>query len=106
HVFLRREPRQERRARVLEEHDALLAGAAHRRPLELHVAGARLLETREDVEQRRFAAARGTDEADEFTRCDVEADAVEGELVARVLAVELPHVSHREQRHSLLSSYP
>ena len=83
HVLLGGEPGQERRAGVLEEHDAVLAGAAHRRAFELHLAAAARLEAGEDVEQRRLAAARGTEQADELALGHLEVDAVEGELSGR-----------------------
>src|SRR6185503_13291791 len=106
HVLLGAEPRQERRARVLEEHDAILARAAHRRALEVHAAAARLLEAGEDIEQRRLAAARGAEQAEELALRDFEIDAVEREVALRVLAELLPDVSHREQSDSSPSSYP
>src|SRR5207237_6589621 len=84
-------------ARVLEEHDALLARAAHRRAIELDRAARRLLEAGEDVEEGRLAAARGPEEADQLAFGDLQIDAVQRAVAAGVRAEDLHDVSHREQ---------
>ena len=75
HVLAYGEPRQEVRGL---EHDAHLARrAGHRLVVERKPAGVVCVEARQHAQQRALAAARGTDDADEFAFADLEVDLVE-----------------------------
>ena len=50
-------------------------------PVRPDAARARVVETRDQVEQRGLATARGPQEGDELARCDIEGDVVEDELL-------------------------
>ena len=59
------------------------SGAANWRAAATHRAGTRPLESREHVEQRRFAAAGGPEQTENLAVCDIEIDAIEGDIRAR-----------------------
>ncbi len=86
HVLLHREPGEERVA--LEHHAAIGAGTEHRLPVELHLAARRVVEPRQDADQRGLAAPRGADDADELAPMHLEVDAIERGH-ARVVFAEL-----------------
>src|SRR6185503_3785186 len=72
HVFVYREPGQQR---VILEHDRTIrSGLMHFAPLEKHVAAGRLRQPRDDVEQRRLAAAGVADDGDVFALADFQRD--------------------------------
>ena len=79
-VLSHRHPREQRI--VLEYHAAVAAGAGHRLALHCDLAGGRLLETGDDAQQGRLAAARGADQADELAVADRQVDAGKGVDVA------------------------
>src|SRR5262249_62104802 len=79
-VLLDVEPGKQRRAGVLEGHDATAAGGAARRAAATHRAGTGALEACEDVEQRRFAATGGAEQTENLAVCDLEIDAIEGDI--------------------------
>ena len=64
HVVVHREPRQQRV--VLEHHGTIGPGLMHLAAFEEHVAAGGVGEPGDDVEQRRFAAARMADDGDVF----------------------------------------
>ncbi len=83
-VLLRGQPWKERR--LLEEQRRLLT--------DLDRAGGGPVEPGDEVQQRRLAATRRADEADELARGDVERDVVEREGVRACGAVHLRHLAH------------
>src|SRR5262249_59777374 len=91
-VLLDVEPGKQRRAGVLEEHDAIAAGAADRRAAATHRAGTGALEACEDVEQRRFAATGGAEQTENLAVCNLEVDAIQGDRGAGARRDSLPHV--------------
>jgi hypothetical protein len=78
----------------LEHHAAVGARPVDRMPVDQHVAGARLDEPRHDVQERRLAAPRRTDEAGEMGVGNLERDTVE--------RVQLP--APRRERHRDVAS--
>jgi hypothetical protein len=64
--------------RRLEHHPDLGDGAPDRMVRDLHAARGRRAQPGHDAEQRRLAAARGTDERDELAARDGEGDVAEG----------------------------
>ena len=69
---LHRQPGEQRE--ILKHHAALRPGRGDRRPVHLDGAGGRRLESGDDAQQRRLAAARRADQADEFAFADREID--------------------------------
>src|SRR6059058_742455 len=67
-VLLHGQPREERIR--LEHHAAIGTGTRHRLSIEQHAAGRWCLEAGDDPQQRRFAAARWAEEANEVVIAD------------------------------------
>src|SRR5206468_2799722 len=76
HVALDGQPRKERVA--LEHHAAVVARSGDRLAIEKHLAARLGVEPGEDARERRLAAARGPDDADELAPVDVERDVAQG----------------------------
>jgi hypothetical protein len=94
-VLSHAEPGEERR--VLEQQRTIGSGLEDRATIQRNLAGIGPLETGEQVQDRRLAAAGGPDQADELARADVEGDVVEhGHLGARPRRERLPHPAERE----------
>src|SRR5581483_10800228 len=66
HVRSNRAPGKERE--VLEHHAAIRAGPGDRRTFDADCALLHRQEAADEIEQRRFAAARGSEQRDEFAR--------------------------------------
>src|SRR5262249_58127276 len=83
--------------RVVLEHHAAVAGRAGDLPAaHHHLASGRLLESGNETQQRRLAAARGADEADELSRPDREIDAGERFDLAVAGRKALGHAAQRQ----------
>src|SRR5207248_11205276 len=82
-------PRKERG--LLEEHQPVAARAADRRAIEQDAAGARLLEAREQPDQRALAAARRPDHHGELGALDGERALVHHLLPELQRAIRLGH---------------
>jgi hypothetical protein len=80
HVLLDREPGKQGGAGILEEHHPVAAGAGDGDAVGGHRSAGRRLEAREDVQQRRFSAAGGTQQAEEFASDDFDIDAIERDV--------------------------
>ena len=67
---------------MLEDDAAIRPRTRHRRAFDADGAGLDRQETADEIEQRRLAAARGTEQRDELARRNVERDLVEREHLA------------------------
>ena len=78
---------------LLEDDAPVGAGPAHGEPVDQHGPGDRAEQAREQVDQRRLAAAAGTDDGEHLAGRHVEADVVEGgdiDAIAGAIAVAQP----------------
>jgi hypothetical protein len=93
HVLLHGEPRKQRVA--LKHHPAIGARPLHRLAVEQHLTARLRVEPGQDADQRRLAAARRADHADELAPVRAEADVVERDALAlrrRETLADVPHV--------------
>src|SRR5207237_8940201 len=81
------EPREQRG--VLEDDDPIRAWAVHAVAIHLDPAGRRVLEARDQAEERGLSAAGGSDDRDELPLSDLEVPIAEGLRLAR-FAPEAP----------------
>src|SRR5207245_10290382 len=83
----------------LEDDAAVAAGAGDRTAVHQDPARRRRLEAREHLEDRRLAAAAGTEQAEELADLDVDAEVLYGRVVDSLQrAVSLVDVVKRDQR--------
>src|SRR2546428_2374283 len=67
--------------RFLEDNDPLAAGPIDKPAIEERLASGRMIETGNDIEQRRLSAAGRPDDADEFPFIDRKRDAIDRQSV-------------------------
>ena len=82
------EPREQRG--VLEDDDPIRAWAVHAVAIHLDPAGRRVLEARDQAEERGLSAAGGSDDRDELPLSDLEVHIAEGLRLARFPLEALP----------------
>src|SRR6266852_2688663 len=106
HGQLRKDLKQLKRAAHAEPIEIARTHAGHGTAVEMHVAGARPQLSEDAIEQRRLAAAVGTDDAENFTFGDVEGYAVDGDDAAEALP-EIAHFENATHRTpSLVAHFP
>ena len=71
---------------------------ARGRPVDQHLAGVRLLDTADDLHQRRFAGAILAEQRDDLAGADVEVDAAE-RVNTRKALLNRPELEQRRARH-------
>src|SRR6516165_12290183 len=96
-VLLDGEPRKQCRSGILEEHDALAPGAGHRDVARGYRSAGRRLEAGKDIEQRRFPAAGGAEQAEEFALVDDDIDPVQRDVWRVPAAVNLAKAGEAQQ---------
>jgi hypothetical protein len=88
--------------RLALEHHGIFRPVRVRRRVGLDGAGGRRLQAGENAQQRRFPAARRTDDNEEFARLDVNRDVVDGdERAERLLQIADPDRRPRRLRTKL-----
>ena len=96
HVFLYGKPGEQ--GEVLEHDAPVNAGALHGLSVHQHFAGGRLQKARQNVQQRRLAAAGGTDHADKLVVPDFQIGAVQGNHRAVAAIIDLLDVLNDDLR--------
>ncbi len=106
-VLLHRQPGE--KGRVLEHQAPLVPRAGHRRPVQPHFAGARLLQTGDDAQQGGFSASAGADDRNEASRLDGQPDVLQrGHLPAVLLdkaAADVPNLDSARFGHHFISPF-